>query len=313
MLQKALGLAVIPVFVLGCGSSAARDRPGPSDAGLDHDTHDASASDHEADDGSADNSLGPAASDELDDGVDNCQGSWEWTPGPALNVARRGARAVGLDASLLVMGGVTANGPTASVERLDDGAKAWKEVSAMPAPNAYFAAAATNGFVYVAGGYASGLQEVVAATLRYDVGNDSWEQLPNMPTARANAAAVFWNGRLIVAGGRTSVTPTLEITGAIEAYDPATGVWTTIAPGMPTPREGCSGIVEDGRLLLAGGSTSEVETSYGMDLVEYFSSEDLSWHAGAPLSVPRVSAAAGNPSGCAIVAGGWIFGAGRRE
>jgi non-specific serine/threonine protein kinase len=57
--------------------------------------------------------------------------------------------------------------------------------------------------------------------------------MPNMPTPRGGVAATYIDGRIVAAGGEepTRVLPT------VEAYDIATGTWSTL-PALPVARHG---------------------------------------------------------------------------
>ncbi len=67
------------------------------------------------------------------------------------------------------------------------------------------------------------------------------------------------NGKLYVAGGGSSGSGT--ITAVLEAYDPSTNAWTTLAP-MPSPVGDAASTVIDGKLYVFGGynGTSSVAT-----------------------------------------------------
>jgi N-acetylneuraminic acid mutarotase len=70
-----------------------------------------------------------------------------------------------------------------------------------------------------------------------------------MPTRRGENAAVEVAGKVYVAGGLDNDGKSLT---TLEAYDPATDVWTTLAP-LPAPRDHLGLAALDGRIYLTGG------------------------------------------------------------
>ncbi|EGD78990.1 hypothetical protein PTSG_01961 [Salpingoeca rosetta] len=88
--------------------------------------------------------------------------------------------------------------------------------------------------VYVAGGSNPVALETVE---RYDLDTDTWTILPNMSQHRHFFSAAVFQGRLLTVGGMTyrrdrrsqRVGASMPVT-TVEAYDPATNKWYTLAP-----------------------------------------------------------------------------------
>jgi hypothetical protein len=96
---------------------------------------------------------------------------------------------------------------------------------------------------------------------------NTWAELAPMNLARSYFGAVVLNGKIYAIGGCDQVATGGSIimpassttggdTGANEAYNPATGNWTSEAP-MPTPREGFAIATYQGKIYCIGGSTQE--------------------------------------------------------
>jgi hypothetical protein len=124
-----------------------------------------------------------------------------------------------------------------------------------------------------------------------------------MPTARGFLAATTGpNGRIYAIGGDT--TGSLN---TVEAYDPATNTWRSMAP-MPTARGGLAVATgSDGRIYAMGGAAlvgGVIRTS--LDTVEAYDPPTDTWSAVAPLLTPRNSpAAATGPDGRIYAVGGY--------
>ncbi len=128
-----------------------------------------------------------------------------------------------------------------------------------------------------------------------------WQSLASMPTARTDLAAVFGaDGRLYAIGGYGEG----GITGAVEAYTPATNSWTTVAP-LPTPREGLMAVLGHDGLIYAIGDYNDALGERHSAVVEVYSSATNTWSAGPSLVKGRFHASAVvAPSGRIYVMGG---------
>jgi hypothetical protein len=126
-----------------------------------------------------------------------------------------------------------------------------------------------------------------------------WQPTGEMSVAhRAHGAALLPDGDVLAISGFNNV---LGDVPAAERYDVATGTWSlAVAPLMPRQRATAERL-NDGRILLAGGSASASPTTHA----ELFDPGANSWTATGLLSVPRDGhAAALLPNGRVLVAGG---------
>jgi N-acetylneuraminic acid mutarotase len=152
------------------------------------------------------------------------------------------------------------NVPQASVgtvEEYDPEANTWRERTPMPTPRNHTTAGVVNGKIYVIGGRvgAAFISEAtdISAVEEYDPATDKWSSpRSRMPTARSALGSGVMNGRIYVAGGEFQDPHMMATFKAVEAYDPATDVWS-IMPSMPVSRHGLAAGVIGNRLILVGG------------------------------------------------------------
>lgn len=80
--------------------------------------------------------------------------------------------------------------------------------------------------------------------------------------------------------------------GAVERYDPASGVWESLPP-MPTPRMFLAAVVLDGKLYAIGGSDGKQP----LNCVECFDEASNCWETVQAMPTRRVFFAAAVLSG----------------
>ena len=145
--------------------------------------------------------------------------------------------------------------------------KTWEALTAMPRPRTRLAAAALNGVLYVGGGQTQ--TSVLGILEAYNVATKSWSELAPMPTPRSSFALVVANSLLYAIGGNSGTPASPVPSAVVEAYNPATNAWSTLAP-MPTPRWGLAASA-DGTMIyaiggLTTGTTSSLHTVEGYDV-----------------------------------------------
>src|SRR4029078_7320528 len=176
-----------------------------------------------------------------------------WQSGPDQPPARYAFQAaLGTDNMLYVAGGQTADMvPTLydQVSRYDSTTNTWSNVAPLPVPLGQGTIGASNGKIYLAGGFIGGTN-VTNALRIYDIASNSWTSGANMPTSpgvEAAAGAVV-NGKFYVMGG-DDFNNGLNTTFI---YDIATNAWTTGAT-LPDSRTNTSATVYNGLISLYGG------------------------------------------------------------
>jgi hypothetical protein len=151
------------------------------------------------------------------------------------------------------------------------------------------AAAALDGRLYLAGGYASG----PASRRLFRREGDHWTELAPMRYPRGALALAAAAGLLVALGGSNGA----QDLAPIEAYDPVANAWRDIGT-LPAPRNHISGFSLEGQACAAGGRSPN---SPRVDCVDP--------RSGAlkrlpDLPNPTSGAGAGELAGTVIVAGG---------
>lgn len=214
------------------------------------------------------------------------------------------AAVTGGDGRLYALGGDAQAGRTAVVEAYSPADNTWVPETSLPAARyALAAAAGFDGRVYALGGITPG---VVAATVVYAYSPDkgNWTAVAPMPTGHTYFAAVTGlDGRIYAMGGRLGESGS-PASAAVEAYNPATNTWTTLA-SLPTARYGLAAAVgPDGKIYALGGFAPSLggytNTVYIYDPVTN------SWATGPSLSTARGYLAAATGSDGKIYALGGI-------
>lgn len=153
-----------------------------------------------------------------------------WSDGPRLPEAIHHAALVSDGTGLLLLGGYTADGPTAAVRRLDDGADAWTDGVPLPEPRAAGAAAFDGARIVYAGGVGPGgvASEVLARA------DGEWRRIGRLSKAREHLAATSDGaGRTFVLGGRLG-----GLDANLGTVDLIEGESVTALGDLPTPRGG---------------------------------------------------------------------------
>jgi N-acetylneuraminic acid mutarotase len=156
--------------------------------------------------------------------------------------------------------GNSTNGGWPLLHRYDPATNTWVKL-ARPSHNVSSPAAGVIAWkLYLAGGHtlngASNHLDV------FDPATNAWTAKQPMPTARFDAAAaVAYSGllpqqRLYVIGGTCSAGSTTMLR-TVEAYNPASDTWTTVA-GLRRPRRGVAAATANGIIYALGGTSDGV-------------------------------------------------------
>jgi hypothetical protein len=141
----------------------------------------------------------------------------------------------------------------------------------------------------------------------YDPALDRWITLPKkMPTARDLLGAVSLGGRIYAIGGHATTAP-LHAQTAVEAYDIGEQTWSARTP-LPLPLFGFAAAAgPDGRIYVAGGSTTTTSMSIPQDGVLAYDPFFDRWSPVRPLAKARTTlASAVGPDGRIYVLGDGI-------
>lgn len=99
---------------------------------------------------------------------------------------------------------------------------------------------------------------------RYDPGTDAWTVIAELPPGERHTAVMLDDGSILLAGGHADGKGiAAEPLAAAWRLDPMTGELTALAQ-MPTPRkDALATLLEDGRVILAGGADGTVPAASG--------------------------------------------------
>ena len=242
---------------------------------------------------------------ELYDGV-----TGQWSPGPPMAGARRLHTATLLDdGRVLVAGGIGTSGWTATAEVYDPATNTWSATA--PLATGRYDHSATrlrDGRVMVVAGTNSSIATGALASVEiYDPASGSWASGGTLVHRRQRHTATLLNdGRLFVAGGLYYATPSSQnatFPAPCEIFDPMTGGWVVAAPLITGRSSHSATVLPDGRVLIAGGMTSNWETA----TVEVYNPSGNSFSLTVPLNGVRADhTAALLPGGRVLVAGGSV-------
>ena len=161
-----------------------------------------------------------------------------------------------------------------TVEEYDPATNTWRARAPMPTPRNHAVGGAINGKIYVASGrvgaaFISGGSSNIGVIEAYDPASDSWSQgLARMAQARSAGAGAVYGGKLYITGGEFQDPGTMATYRSLEAYDPVTNTWQTLAP-MPVSRHGLAGAVVGNWLHMVSGDVQSAGTGVHVDTEEH--------------------------------------------
>lgn len=136
----------------------------------------------------------------------------------------------------------------------------WTTVGSMATRRIVFSSTLLqNGEVLVAGGRPSQSEPLIAFTELYNPSTKTWSTTGNLNTPRQNNdtqivpnLVTLQNGKALIVGGSDVDATAID---AAELYDPSTGIWTNTGSLNTSRREAGVIVLNDGRVLAAGGVT----------------------------------------------------------
>ncbi|AUX40216.1 uncharacterized protein SOCE26_016150 [Sorangium cellulosum] len=227
-----------------------------------------------------------------------------WKLKRAMNDARALHTATPLrDGRVLVIGGMGHEGELASAEVFDPASGMWLAIEPMSAPRArHTATLLDDGRVLVAGG-SDGERSHLASAEVLDVASGTWSPVGPMLDARIDhTATLLSDGRVLVAGGSDDRGRILEKLASAEVFDPASGAWSRPKPMLAARDRHTATLLDDGRVLVAGGSTQGGEA---LASAELFDPDSGTWLALEPMHIAHAKHTATLlDDGRVLVAGG---------
>ena len=187
-----------------------------------------------------------------------------WMEGPAIPLARqRGSAGLVVHGGrFYVVGGNTIGhngGYVPWLDEFDPQTGAWTALVDAPHARDHHHSVVVGDELFALGGRLSGgtggtFAPLVPEVDVYDFGGGTWSTLPvasDLPTPRAASAVAYFGGEILVIGGETASQSAAYDT--VEALDPLTGLWRTLAP-LNHARHGTQAIVSGGGVYVAAGS-----------------------------------------------------------
>jgi N-acetylneuraminic acid mutarotase len=151
------------------------------------------------------------------------------------------------------------------------------------------------GKIYLAGGFHNGAS--VAYFDVYDPATNSWTSLPDLPERRDHLSAAVVGGQMYVIGGRTFGKGLMPQN---DAYNFATGRWTTGFAPLPTPRAGAATALFGNEIVVIGGEGNGLT----FDQAEAYDTTKNTWRELTPMPTSRHGIQAAMYSGSAYIADG---------
>jgi N-acetylneuraminic acid mutarotase len=198
---------------------------------------------------------------------------------------------VGYNGKVYVFGGAVQRKPGGPTQypidnswEYDPIADSWRVLAPMPLRRMAAVAVEWGGKIYVIGGAGPwpGLENeplggeaphrIVDANHMYDPAANTWTPRQTLPTPRTHMFVGAVNGKVFVIGGRvgTMQVVTGSTTDLVEEYDTAADRWGAVKLRMPTPRDGGTAGVHQGRIYVAGGqSITAISNSVSRALEAY--------------------------------------------
>jgi N-acetylneuraminic acid mutarotase len=216
-----------------------------------------------------------------------------WAAVGAMGAPREQHTATALpDGRVLVAGGMQVAGSAsttlASAELYDPGKRTWSPAASMASPrSAATATALSDGRVLVVGGQNQSGAALTTAEL-YDPASNRWSAAGQLHAARIlHSAVLLTTGKVLVAGGRTGGGSTAAPLASTELYDPSTNTWSA-GPNLSVARSDLTAtLLDDGRVLLAGGDASAAGTGSPQAVVDLINAQGQADTRGVSMGAAR--------------------------
>jgi hypothetical protein len=240
----------------------------------------------------------------------------------AMTAARQGHTATVLrNGQVLIAGGsqnIGFRSELASAEIYDPNFGSFRATGAMTTPReGHTATLLRDGRVLIAGGSPNGTATTASAEV-YDPRTDSFTAIAPMGVPReAHSATLLKNGTVLIAGGGRGGMPGGYIAYATaEIFDPASNTFTTLGAHLINDRVGlAAALLDDGRVLLAGGKSGKIRGPFGganlsgmasLDTAEVFDPESNSFRrVGRMPTTHYLGVATRLNNGMVLITGGW--------
>ncbi|MBM3127429.1 MAG: hypothetical protein FJ009_02195 [Chloroflexi bacterium] len=172
-----------------------------------------------------------------------------WQERAALPLARGGLAATAHENRIYAIGGESAQGIVARVERYDPSSNAWTVLSPKPIAVANVGAAVIGGLIYVPGGRLDATYRQISDRLEvYNPRQDRWEERARLPEPLCAYALASFEGKLYLFGGWNGE----RYLDSVYVYSPDEDAWRAQTP-MPTARGYAGAAVVGNKVFVIGG------------------------------------------------------------
>lgn len=245
-----------------------------------------------------------------------------FTPTGSMRDARQGHTATVLpQGGVLIVGGqknIGFRAALASAEIYHPESGTFSATGSMSTPReGHSATLLRDGRVLIAGGSSNGITTTSSAEV-YDPRTGSFTLVGPMGVPReAHTSTLLKNGKVLIAGGGRGGMPGGYIVYATaEIFDPITNSFSTLNAHMVVDRVGqAAALLDDGRVLLAGGKSGKILSPFGggslfslapLNSAEVFDPETNSFRSvGAMQMTHYLGVATRLENGMVLIAGGW--------
>jgi len=222
-----------------------------------------------------------------------------WRQGPDLPGAETHIAVVTFDGDIIVAGGFSGNfsfssrlPTTEAVWRWNARTAGWTPGPSLPAAGAAFAWALLGTSLHLAGGLGpDGDTDTTVHHVWELAGTEPWTEAAALPGGRNHGGGAATHGHFHALAGRLRWDEAEGDLAEVDAFDPATGTWSSRAPILGARSEigASTSTLEDGRVVVVGGSLPGVMPS---DDVLFYDPERDAWSKATPLPEKRKGAVA---------------------
>ncbi|MCX7840969.1 MAG: LuxR C-terminal-related transcriptional regulator [Anaerolineae bacterium] len=219
----------------------------------------------------------------------------------ALPTPRAGLATAAYENRIYAIGGESAQGIVANVERYDPASNTWTPLTNKPTAVTDVSAAVIGGLIYVPGGRLDSTHRHVSDQLEvYNPRQDRWETRARLPEPLCAYALATFEGKLYLFGGWNGE----RYVDSVYVYSPTDDTWRTQTP-MPTARGYAGAAVVGNKIFVIGGFDGQA----ALDVNEVYSPErddgsENPWETRAALPEGRYGMGVAGVSNLVYVIGG---------
>jgi N-acetylneuraminic acid mutarotase len=178
----------------------------------------------------------------------------QWRPLAPLSSPRGAVGLVAVGGLIHAIGG---RGPDGNVvathEVYNTATNSWAPKAPLPVARDHLGIAVVDGQIHVFGGRTGATVDRVAEHDVYDPATDRWRQAAPLITPRSAGASVVYRGLIVYAGGECKDPMMRKTFDEVEAYDPKTDRWTSLAK-HPTGFHAAAAFANGPSAYIVGGN-----------------------------------------------------------